>query len=97
MAVPGALDQSDPGSEGDDFSDEEATSDDFGDDVAVVTSESTVPASAPFEPPPPSALEEPVEVAHSEVEETPPASEVTSTQEPVASNELPDPLPRGQS
>ena len=97
MAVPGALDQSDPGSEGDDFSDEEATSDDFGDDVAVVTPESAVPASAPFEPPPPSAPEEPVHVAHSEVEETPPASEVTSTQEPVASNELPDPLPREQS
>ena len=97
MAAPGALDQSDQGSDGDDFSDEEATSDDFGDEVDVVTPESAVPASAPFEPPPPSAPEEPVHVAHSEVEQTPPASEGTSTPEPVASNELPDPLPREQS
>jgi hypothetical protein len=97
MAAPGAIDHSEPGSEGDDFSDEEATSDDFGDDVAVVTPESTVSASAPFEPPPPSAPEEPVHVAHSEVEQTPPASERTSAREPVASNELPDPRPREQS
>ena len=97
MPAPGALDQSDQGGDGDDFSDEEATSDDLVDDVAVLTPESAVPASVPFEPPPPSAPEEPVHVADSDVEQDPPASEATSTPEPVASNELPDPLPREQS
>jgi hypothetical protein len=95
MAAPGALDQPDQGGEGDDFTDDDAASDDLVDDVSVAVSESPAPAESAFEPPP-SPPEEPVHIAHSEVDHTPASSEA-STSEPVVTSEPSDPLAREQS
>ena len=96
MGAPGATDQPDQGGEGDDFTDEDAASDDLVDDVSVAMSEPAVPAAPVFEPPP-SPPEEPMHVAHAEMDEVPASSEVASTPEPVVTSEPPDPLAREQS
>jgi hypothetical protein len=103
IAVPGAVDQSDQGPEGDDFGDEDAGSDDLVDDLAAGAPESSSlvasfepePVAAPFEPPPPPP-EEPVQIATSDLD-TPAPPEVASTPEPIASTEGSDPLTREQS
>ena len=93
MAAPGVLDQQDQGGEGDDFTDDDAGSDDLTDDVAVVVSESSAPAESAFEPP--SSPEEPLHVAHSEVDHAPASSsEVAPTSEPVVTSEPSDPFAR---
>ena len=94
MAAAGATDQSEQGSEGDDFSDEDGASDDFGDDVTQAMPESTVAAPAPFEPPP-SVPEEPMHVA--QLEEAPAVSESPRLRSLSASGEPSDPLAREQS
>jgi hypothetical protein len=102
IAVPGALDQSDQGPEGDDFGDEDAGPDDLVDDLTAVAPESSMPVASPepeamsFEPPKPPP-EEPVHVAHSELDHAPAPPEVDSTPEPLASAEGSDPLTREQS
>ena len=96
MAAPGALDQPDQGGEGDDFTDEDTASDDLVDDVSVAMSEPDVPAAPVFEPPP-SPPEEPMHVAHAEIDHVPASPEVPSTPEPVVTSEPPDPLAREQS
>ena len=96
MAAPGALDPQDQGGEGDDFTDEEAGSDDLADDVTVVASETVERIESTFEPSP-SPPEEPVHIAHSEVEDAPAPPEVEPASEPAVTSEPSDPFAREQS
>jgi hypothetical protein len=96
LAAPGVLDQQDQGGEGDDFTDEDAGPDDLADDVTVAPSETPERVESAFEPPP-SPPEEPVHVAHSDVDDAPAPPEVASTSEPVVTSEPSDPFAREQS
>jgi hypothetical protein len=97
----GGVDQSDQGAEGDDFGDEDAGADDLVDDLtAAGDSADASPADAapePFEPP--SAAEEQVSAAHTEIDHPEASADAAATAEPepVTSSERSDPLTREQS
>ncbi len=100
VAAPGALDPSDQGPEGDDFGDEDAGADDLVDELTATAPEPSIVPSQPVGssieslPSPP---EERVHVAHSELDQSPAPSEVTSTPDAVTPPEGSDPLTREQS